>query len=311
MKFLKLAIFLLLSLTVLSCNEAKKADGKNRKEQTTKKKNKNKEDSNEGKKKEEEKKKEIVSYPYSAKSTILQTWELPPILKEISGICMFEENKIAAVQDELGIIYIYNLNDSKIEREISFGPKGDYEGITHTSESFYVLRVDGTVFEVPKSGKAFKEYDTHLELKDDTEGIVYDSKKGRLLISLKASKDSINSKDIYAFSLKTFKLSEKPVFSINTSDTIFNIGNGLKKNNNFQPAEITIHPKTGELYLTGGTNSSVLILDSSAKTQYYTLLNPSDIEQPEGIAISRTGELYIASEGVKQPAKILKVKLIN
>ena len=41
--------------------------------------------------------------------TIVRKWDMPIELNEISGIRWISEDKIAAVQDEEGIIFIYNL----------------------------------------------------------------------------------------------------------------------------------------------------------------------------------------------------------
>ena len=71
------------------------------------------------------------------------------------------------------------------------------------------------------------------------------------------------------------------------------------------------NPKTGEMYLTGGSNSTLLVLNNSAKSNYFTPLNPAEFVQPEGIAFSPEGELYIATEGTKDPGKIFKVDLKN
>ncbi|HKR05560.1 MAG TPA: hypothetical protein VJY62_13075 [Bacteroidia bacterium] len=294
--------------------KGKKGDDRKKKKDEDKKAEKKENGKKENGKKDETAgtKKETVDFPYSDHLGIIHTWEMPAMLTEISGIAWYEQNKIAAVQDESGIIFIYNLAEKKIEKEISFGTKGDYEGITVTPKAFYVLRADGTVIEVSKIGNDTKEYDTPLEVKDDTEGICYDAKNQRLLISLKASGDALpGTKNIYAFSLVSHKLSDAPVFTINTNDTIFEMGSGGKRKDLFQPSEIAMHPKTGELYFTGGTNSSLLILNNAAKIRFYTLLNPADFPQPEGIAISPIGDVYISTEGVKSAGKIMKVNLIN
>ena len=61
---------------------------------------------------------------------ILQKWDLPAVLDEISGIAWMGEHRIACVQDEDGIIFIYNLQTSKIEDKIEFSSGADFEGIT-------------------------------------------------------------------------------------------------------------------------------------------------------------------------------------
>ena len=50
--------------------------------------------------------------------TIEKRWELPEILREVSGIAYMGKNRIACIQDEDGIIFIYDLSTSAIVKEI-------------------------------------------------------------------------------------------------------------------------------------------------------------------------------------------------
>src|SRR5688500_15587961 len=61
--------------------------------------------------------------------TVLEKWEMPGILREVSGIEFIDKNRFACVQDESGVVFIYNIKTKEIESEIDFGAAGDYEGI--------------------------------------------------------------------------------------------------------------------------------------------------------------------------------------
>ena len=50
--------------------------------------------------------------------SIIKKWELPEILNEVSGISWLSENTIACVEDEDGIIFIYDLKKQKIIQQI-------------------------------------------------------------------------------------------------------------------------------------------------------------------------------------------------
>ena len=80
--------------------------------------------------------------------TIHNSWQLPEILNEVSGIVWLSEETMACVQDEDGVIFIYDLKDKKITDKIEFAGPGDYEGIAVRSNNAYVMRSDGTIFEV-------------------------------------------------------------------------------------------------------------------------------------------------------------------
>ena len=79
---------------------------------------------------------------------ILKTWNLPAILKEISGISFIDNDRIACIQDEMGSVFIYNLSTSSLEDQVSFAAPGDFEGIAMVNKTAWVLRSDGKLFEI-------------------------------------------------------------------------------------------------------------------------------------------------------------------
>ena len=66
-----------------------------------------------------------VSLNLTSELTIEDTWELPGELAEISGIAFLGEEKVVGVQDEKGVLYVYNLSSRELEKQIQFGPNGD------------------------------------------------------------------------------------------------------------------------------------------------------------------------------------------
>ena len=56
----------------------------------------------------------VIYYQEYNLSSPTKTYTLPATLNEISGITILNNNEIACVQDELGIIYIYDLKEGKI-----------------------------------------------------------------------------------------------------------------------------------------------------------------------------------------------------
>jgi uncharacterized protein YjiK len=262
---------------------------------------------NKSKKKEKTGKSDNAPSDAAGSVRIEQAWELPAVLTEVSGTAWYDTDKIAAVQDESGIIFIYDLRTKKISREIHFAGKGDYEGIAVKDNSFYVLRSDGTIIEVDDSGKS-SEHKTHLTIKNDTEGLFLDRKSNRLLVALKAA-DAAHpgKKNIYAFDLGSKKLSDQPVISIDANDPA--LGGKSKKDDKLQPSDIAVHPSTGDVYVTDGANPALLVISSDGKIKERYTLDRSLFPQPEGITFAPGGTLYISSEGVKGNGKIMKVNI--
>ncbi|WP_373060107.1 SdiA-regulated domain-containing protein [Zunongwangia sp. H14] len=241
-------------------------------------------------------------------------WELPDILAEVSGIEWLENNRIACIQDEDGILFIYNLSTSKIDKEIKFAGPGDYEGITINGETAYVVRSDGNLFEVQNfkntNPETFK-IKTFLTEEQNVEGLCLDKSKNRLLLAIKdKEKDQDNYKGIYAFDLKKNVLANTPVFKLDMNDKL--LENSEKKmSKKLRPSEIEIHPKTGEIYLLDAKNHQLIIMDNHGNFQKKYALNKDEFNQPEGLTFKPDGSLYISNEAGSDPANILEVELIK
>jgi uncharacterized protein YjiK len=245
---------------------------------------------------------------------VIKRWEMPKELTEISGLSYIDDKRFACVQDELGTIFIYNIASSSVEKKIPFGAMGDYEGLSVVDETVWVLRADGKLFEVSNINAAkpvVKEYGTHLTMKQDSEGLCYDKKNKRLLIAIKGVEpDTEDYKGIYAFDLTSKKMDQQPVFKIDLLNKVFETnGSGKKKRGSMNPSGIAIHSLNGDMYITDGRNSKLLITDAAGTIKKLYSLNTNEFSQPEGITFNAAGDLFIANEGTKQPGNILQVKI--
>ena len=247
-------------------------------------------------------------YSYS----IVAKWELPDILEEVSGIEWIGDDKIACVQDEDGIIFIYNLYSHKIEKEIKFADPGDYEGIAIDDKTAYVLRSDGSIFKIQQfqSSKSITtKYHTFLTEDQNVEGLCLDKKNNRLLLAIK-NKDLIKNdfKGVYAFDLSQDILLERPVFELDLKDDLLS-ESGDKISKRLRPSEIEIHPNSSEIYILDAKAPKILILDLEGMIKKVYKLNEDEFSQPEGISFHPDGTLYISNEAGNEPANILNVKI--
>lgn len=244
---------------------------------------------------------------------INQKWELPDVLQEISGIAWMGENLIACVQDEDGIIFVYNLATSKVENSIPFGEAGDYEGITLIGDNAYILRSDGVIYEVAGfkgANPQVKKYETKMRRLPgiNIEGLCADPSNKRLLLAVKDRKDLPEQKEVYAFNIESGDSESNALFTVNLTNPIFNDVKGKTKNK-FIPGEIAIHPHSGNYFILDGSRPKILIVDRDGTHEELFLLRPEDFGNPEGLTFSPEGDLYISNEAEGAPANILKVSL--
>jgi hypothetical protein len=247
-----------------------------------------------------------------------QTWTLPDVLKEISGNVLAGQDRMACIEDNEGIIYIYNLQSKKIDEEIKFAGKGDYEGIARVGDVYWVLRSDGFLYEVHpvQGGKStVKTYDLPLTSENDTESLFYDSENKRLLVGVK-EKDLTekDKKGVYAFDLDKKTLNKEAVFYIDggkkDKEEADKGKKKKKKKKEVKPSDLAIHPKTRDIYVLDGPESELLILEPSGKLKSTQKLDKDVFPQPEGLCFSEDGHLYISSEaGKKGKAVIAKMEL--
>lgn len=257
---------------------------------------------------EEEK---VLSGNYS-NVEVVEEWGLPKILDEVSGIAMIDEERIAAIQDENGIIFIYNLSTSKIEDQINFGNDGDYEGIALVGNTAYVLRSDGNIFEVKdylnSKNPETVEHKTAVQNEFNFEGLAYDKANNRLLLAAKekAKQDFI---PVFAFDLESNSLLKETAYKISFNDEVFKDVKKKKLEKTILPSEINIDPATGKVYILEGVDPKIVILDKEGNLQKLHQLNRNQFKQAEGLTFGDSGEIYISNEGKGGKANILQVKI--
>lgn len=241
-------------------------------------------------------------------------WDLPSDLNEISGITYLGDSLMGAVQDENGIIYIYDLENLKISDTIDFAEEGDFEGIAMSKKDAYIMRSDGLLFEMSNHkdslARSKKSYQTLFNAGHNVESLTLDEAHNRLLIIAK-DRDPLNGKNkgAYAFSLSTKKMSKDPVFTINLEEESFKQLQEDKGQKRFRPSDIAIHPITKEFYIIEGAQPKLIILSAEGIFKKLYLLNPADFQQPEGITFGPDGTLYISNEKHATAANILEVIL--
>ena len=252
---------------------------------------------------------------------------LPKVLHEVSGLTVIDNQNLACIQDENGIIFTYNLQLKKITNEAWFAEDGDYEGIALVGNTMYVLRSDGILFEVENYSspqRKTKQYSTHI-LAVNNEGLYYDKENNRLLIASKSNeRKGAQYKDmraVWSFDLKTKKVEPKPAFTLNAvkinsfvanEPTTLNAFSKTQKSKiKFRPAAMAIHPFSKKVFILSALDFSLFIFDNNGNLEHVEHLEPSLFQQAEGIAFLNDGTLYISNEGQDKHPTLLKFNYLQ
>jgi hypothetical protein len=213
-------------------------------------------------------------------------------LEEISGIAFLPDSDtiLMAVNDEEGRVYEVNINNPKFKADpFEFAGKGDYEDITFYKGLWQVLHSNGTIYagdlitpEWPKPPKILPE--------GEYEGMV--AYQDTLFVICKECPENEEGKATVFF-IKTAGDSLHIANSIQLDATEFMKG----KQKKVLASALARHPFTHEWYILSHLNGSLYIADSEFKIKQSVKLPRSLFSQPEGIAFSSTGDLFISNEG--------------
>lgn len=245
------------------------------------------------------------------------SYTLPEQLHEISGLTDIDATKFACIQDENGILFIYDALKNELSEQYPFNLDGDYEGITYVNGLIYILRSDGMLFEISNyDSEEIKlvSYPTNIPARDN-EGLCYDPVNHRLLIACKSklnkeARTNDEKHGIYSFDLVEKKLSAVPAFSFNVKKIqAFALEKGIsipsktqkdgtiKPVIKFKPSAIAVHPNTKQLYLLSASEHLLYLFDMNGEIQHIEKLNPMVFNKAEGITFFENGDLLISNEG--------------
>lgn len=251
---------------------------------------------------------------------------LPMALAEISGLTDLSPTQVACVQDEEGTVYVYDIKRRDVVRKVPFSAAGDFEGLTAVEHGFFALRSDGVLFEITESpsGVTVREHVLSLPTKDN-EGLAYDSKHQRLLISPKSrlgkGKAAKFDRAIYSFDLESRRLSSDAVLDWSVRDVMdFAEAHGLtlpmkaRKKGDMRitlrllPSSLAVHPITDEIYILSAIDGILISLGRDGAVTGYAMLDRGLFPQPEGVTFMGSGDMLISNEGAGGVPTLLRFK---
>jgi uncharacterized protein YjiK len=242
---------------------------------------------------------------------------LPNILQEISGLAYWKKGILLCVEDETGHLYLYDHVKKEIINTIKFWKKGDFEGVTVSNDTAYVIKSNGHLYyfkikdepEVTNRSLPFTE-------KNDLEGIAKGHSNSTFYIVCKRSPDlfdiDLKGKAVYKYNLKNDTVYREPFIHLTTDMFKMMLKDAdLTPSNHmpFQPSGIAVHPLTEDVFLLSSVGKLLIVFNRSGKLVSMAPLKRSIFRQPEGICFDEKGNLFIANEGRGWKGYILKFEI--
>lgn len=234
-------------------------------------------------------------------------WALPDPLLEISGNAWVGKDHLLVIEDFHPLLYLLKLDGDKVvvEKTIAFKNdpgerKVDIEDIAVDGETAFAMRSNGTIYKVNdwKTNPKVEEFATFLSGKNNTEGIAFEPATKTLLVSCKddpgVDDAKKSTKAVYRFDLSGKAVKRDPFMLIEEKELKKIAGNKM----DFFPSSITVHPKTGDIYIlsTRGTKC-MAIFSKDGMLKSIQDIGKEEMIQPEGICFAPDGTLYISTEG--------------
>ncbi len=230
-----------------------------------------------------------------------QRLKLPLELDEISGLAYFpQDSSLLAINDERGYLYkIFPSAPETIQRW-AFATGADYEDVVILGEDFYVLQSSGALTRfrfvggsdsLERAEYAYARPDGGV---DEFETLFWDAGMHRLVLVCKdCDADKKHYLSTVLFNIDSARYETSP-FTIDAQSIAGLLG---EKSIRFKPSAGAIHPLTGELYLISAVNKLLVVTSRDGrKVEAAYKLDGGTFKQPEGLAFSPSGTLYISNE---------------
>lgn len=231
-----------------------------------------------------------------------RVYEMPDLLKEVSGIALSSEELVYCIQDEIGSIFEYDMQKQEISNAYRFTDVGDFEDLAISKNSIYVLRSDGNLFVYDFKNKN-PIAQSMLQINAlNTEGIcIHDS---YIYIACKDPLVNQTESKRMIYKAKVNQLNSiEPYLEINMDDLSKFLAAHYSElgitSMSFNPSSIAVHPITQELYILSAEERCIVIYKEKQLINVIPL-SAEIYYKPEGLSFYENGDLLISSEGDKK-----------
>lgn len=221
-------------------------------------------------------------------------WILPNALDEVSGLALDSAGRLFTHDDERGRVWEIDyrsgalLKEFRVERE-------DFEGLTIVGGTFYLVTSNGKIYQFREGDAGARVettvHDLQLGKECEFEGIVFEPRDSTFLLPCKniggQREDQLM---IYRWRIGTEGDSAAAPMTVAVGPVMQEHGWEA-----FEPTDITLDPATGNYLILLGRQQGLVEVSREGRVVNSSPL-PGNFTQAEGIAVTRTGLMIVASE---------------
>ena len=230
-------------------------------------------------------------------------WELPGALSEVSGLALTPDGRLFAHGDETGDLFEIDYRSGVVVKHFSLGPEevsADFEALAIRDSTFWLLTSKGRLyeFEEGRNGERVTFRTAEPPLGDDCEEFEAMTVDGDALVLAckKARKAYAGALHLYRWPIgsRSAERIEVPADSIRAR---------MPEWEDFSASGITRRGDTGTFILVAGPEQGYIELSPDGRILVARAL-PADHGQPEGVAWTSDGMLFIADEATGRTAAV-------